>query len=1003
MARTLDNRLSDAFMRLLRDKHPTWVHQEEIYQYVEGNVNLTKKQRELHIQKAGQIEENWQHDLRNLQHSIKRKCLVINPEKEIWGLPSEQTIPESKINSEWLEVISKVRTIDNCEIVGETITIDNVEISKQLFLERVSHLILCGGLLPSGRMHVWSSREKAIIQLTDSIDEIGNWICYKNIIIDNSHLQDKINQHRSKVDVANKEGQALIKERKKKGMERRTVTIQRDSSPDWSSTSIPWAVDRDGRQIQINSKNIVYNKEGYQNRGYHCPGCGRDISATIRTAAVRSHWRHRPSSAQLPVTPESRSCNYRSTGSNSSYHTQSLLPLLNQHLNVRLQNQGFGIWALVTDAGDDSGHGFPVDEEKPVREIIEHDNLDTTMDSFNESPEFLTLRILGTLRRGSSTNLCEPLFINNPTVSASISFKRKGLRNADFVQAPPLKEGNVFQLNDLSDLNASGPGIGRLRPSLKYQKTSDKIVDYNLPLIGVIFRDNSAKKSKFTNTIRKKLMSGFYIEVFFCENPEHVKYLETEFNVTISSEKAIDRELEVFVRKPIWGNPVGKKLIHPKLGVDIEQDFELIANNIQVRTNEDGSETISFPHAKAIFSSYWTNPKEIRFGNASQEQPWATLHMPNELVQAIKKRSHHVIVDGSINYPRSLLKPPRGIQIQPHQSHCTKFASILSDELDLYKSSLIISHETDGGNPIKINIVNSPPVVTVGIGDSKINDIFFDGALSSILPSNNANTEGRIESESEFRFLSIDIYSEKGLEKRRKKLTKGQAIDLLRQEYEIHSVTKIQMSFEFQLDGVELPTIIIDDSPIVNQKVIEESEDDGMSRGESTVGGSDIEAEPYIKPRDFKQEIAQCVQAIARNRGTLEAQKWEKRLKKIFQQNKLLSWPERRDLQCALIHEEDNRRKYVRAIGEHYGPIMRKLSPLLGGHKWIDHECAGCEGAVLDIGYLYTYPKEYFCTGSNCDNSHDTIEATYNRIKKEYGMKYRADLRALRYKGGRMS
>ena len=78
------------------------------------------------------------------------------------------------------------------------------------------------------------------------------------------------------------------------------------------------------------------------------------------------------------------------------------------------------------------------------------------------------------------------------------------------------------------------------------------------------------------------------------------------------------------------------------------------------------------------------------------------------------------------------------------------------------------------------------------------------------------------------------------------------------------------------MDGVELPTIIIDGTPIANQQVIEESEDDGMSRGESTVGGSDIETEPYIKPRDFKEEIAQCVQAIARNRGTLEAQKWKK-------------------------------------------------------------------------------------------------------------------------------
>ena len=41
-----------------------------------------------------------------------------------------------------------------------------------------------------------------------------------------------------------------------------------------------------------------------------------------------------------------------------------------------MKNQGFGIWDLITDAGDDSGHGFPIDEERSVREIIDHENLE---------------------------------------------------------------------------------------------------------------------------------------------------------------------------------------------------------------------------------------------------------------------------------------------------------------------------------------------------------------------------------------------------------------------------------------------------------------------------------------------------------------------------------------------------------------------------------------------------------------------------------------------------
>ena len=339
---------------------------------------------------------------------------------------------------------------------------------------------------------------------------------------------------------------------------------------------------------------------------------------------MASHWHHRPTSRSFPVTPEYASCPYRSGSSNSTYHNQSLLPLLNEHLNVRLKNQGFGIWDLITDAGDDSGHGFPIDEERSVREIIDHENLEINYHGERIETTTAIQRVLG---MASSWNFCEPLFIGKPNLSASISFKRKGLSRTDFVQAPPLEGGNIFQLNDLSDLNASGPGIGRLRPSLKYQKNSDKIVDYSAPFIGVIVGSNGINKSKFKDTVYKKLMGNFNIEVFFCDNPEHVKYLKKQFDVTVSSEKATTRELEVFVRKPIWGNPVGKKLVYLKLGGNIAQEFELIANNMQVRTSEDGRETVSFPHANAIFSSSYRVPIKIGFGNSSLEQPWTTLQM----------------------------------------------------------------------------------------------------------------------------------------------------------------------------------------------------------------------------------------------------------------------------------------------------------------------------------------------------------------------------------------
>ena len=39
------------------------------------------------------------------------------------------------------------------------------------------------------------------------------------------------------------------------------MTIQ-GSRIDWSSTSIPWAIDRDGRRIQIRDNGIVYLIDG---------------------------------------------------------------------------------------------------------------------------------------------------------------------------------------------------------------------------------------------------------------------------------------------------------------------------------------------------------------------------------------------------------------------------------------------------------------------------------------------------------------------------------------------------------------------------------------------------------------------------------------------------------------------------------------------------------------------------------------------------------------------
>lgn len=144
MSAGLDKRLSTSFLSLLKEKHPAWVHQELVYQYIERNIKLKEKQTSLHIQKAGQIEPNWQHDLRNLQHTLKRTGVVINPEKEVWGLPTEE-IDVSQLAAIWKNALeNSLQRYD--EGNGDAIRSTNgVTITRQLFVERIAHLLRLGG------------------------------------------------------------------------------------------------------------------------------------------------------------------------------------------------------------------------------------------------------------------------------------------------------------------------------------------------------------------------------------------------------------------------------------------------------------------------------------------------------------------------------------------------------------------------------------------------------------------------------------------------------------------------------------------------------------------------------------------------------------------------------------------------------------------------------------------------------------------------------------------
>ena len=173
--KNLDRRLSDAFLEILETNSPGWTHQEEIYQYVDQQVKFSEKQLTLHIQKAGQIEPNWQHDLRNLQHTLKRNGTVINPERQIWAMPVDQ-VEIAKVMRHWNDCATAI-TGSTGNVVSITTNVGQT-LERQLFIERVHHLLQCGGLLPKGKMHNWSRIEQALVSVSSQLEVIDNWIVW---------------------------------------------------------------------------------------------------------------------------------------------------------------------------------------------------------------------------------------------------------------------------------------------------------------------------------------------------------------------------------------------------------------------------------------------------------------------------------------------------------------------------------------------------------------------------------------------------------------------------------------------------------------------------------------------------------------------------------------------------------------------------------------------------------------------------------------------------------
>ena len=183
----LDRRLVDSVLDLLKKQKQELYTLDELYNHIESTVELTSEQLELHIQRAGQIEPNWKHDLRNLLQKEKTKSKLINPIPRNWGLPRKYAGPEIDHEFRYISLLKQAKALSNrgqfdCEVNSVTVSIGELEpggsfkvlsddgeksytISDRLVEARVKHLMNCGGAVVSGCFHKWKVLEAVITKL----------------------------------------------------------------------------------------------------------------------------------------------------------------------------------------------------------------------------------------------------------------------------------------------------------------------------------------------------------------------------------------------------------------------------------------------------------------------------------------------------------------------------------------------------------------------------------------------------------------------------------------------------------------------------------------------------------------------------------------------------------------------------------------------------------------------------------------------------------------------
>ena len=215
-----------------------------------------------------------------------------------------------------------------CQIEADLIIYNGVKITKSLIIERVQHLVYCGGVLPRGQVHKWRQREQIILDLCDEIEATSDGIVVKKIIsreVDSYTPRTLYKQDSLASAAVEKSNQLMQKHNENRnvsgmvGRHRRTI-----SRSDVEEIKVGKVIDKskaDNKERYALDKadNRVYIRDNPRpgtGPGYRCPDCKVIITARALNSPFKvPHWGH---TEDRPLYRH-KSCSFYTNTSNSLF------------------------------------------------------------------------------------------------------------------------------------------------------------------------------------------------------------------------------------------------------------------------------------------------------------------------------------------------------------------------------------------------------------------------------------------------------------------------------------------------------------------------------------------------------------------------------------------------------------------------------------------------------------------------------------------------------------